>query len=91
MQAIMTKYHGPGNVRGARLSAMSEDGIRVYVDYPDQLNGPTCHWQAAAALCRKLGWSGRYIAGATPGGWVFVPAEGDVFHAPELEDAGGGK
>ena len=58
MQAIQTKYHGPTNVRGSRISATCAAG-RVVVDYDHALNNDQNHKRAAAALLRKLGWHDR--------------------------------
>jgi hypothetical protein len=53
MQAIVTKYVGPGNVRGARIIAKCEAG-RVSIPYPHELSGEAVHRAAAVALCDKL-------------------------------------
>ena len=58
MQAIQTKYHGPTDVKGSRISATCAAG-RVVVDYDHALNNDQNHKRAAAALLRKLGWVGR--------------------------------
>ncbi len=51
MKAIITKYHGPSNFMGARISAKDEDGNRVSISYPYELDGSDCHYKAAKALC----------------------------------------
>lgn len=73
MKAIETTYHGPGNVRGARIWARDLDGNRVSVPY-DHGAGSTedAHAVAAMALCAKMGWTGDFVAGATKRGYVFV-------------------
>jgi len=53
MQAIVTKYVGPGNVRGARIIAKCKAG-RVSIPYPHELSGEAVHRAAAVALCDKL-------------------------------------
>jgi hypothetical protein len=55
MQAIRTKYHGPGNVRGSRFSAQCDAG-RIYVPYDYALGVEENHKAACEALCVKLGW-----------------------------------
>ena len=55
MKAIVTKYHGPGNVRGSRISATDNNGNRVTVPYDHALSGEACHRVAFLALCAKLG------------------------------------
>ena len=59
----MTKYHGPGNVRGSRVSASDEDGNRVTLSWDDSLDSEGNHDAAAIALCRKMKWSGPLMRG----------------------------
>lgn len=80
-QAIETKYHGATDTKVSRISATSASGIKVYIDYPHELSGCDCHARAAEKLARKIGWlkqgeefSGKYIAGGTRAGYVFVQA-----------------
>jgi hypothetical protein len=56
MQAIVTKYHGPTDHKGARISATAEAG-RVVVAYDYSKNGEENHYFAALALIERLGWS----------------------------------
>ena len=72
MKAIVTKYHGPTDTRGARISATDEDGNRVTIGYPHELSGEAVHRAAAEALKAKMGWSGTLDAGAIKRGYVFV-------------------
>ena len=86
MQAIVTKYVGPGNVRGARIIAKCKAG-RVSIPYPHELSGEAVHRAAAVALCDKLDaktvtrwrfWDpAELIGGGLPGGdgyaFVFAP------------------
>jgi hypothetical protein len=67
-----TKYHGPGNVRGSRISARDEDGNRITISYPYELMTENAHTSAAVALCEKLGWSGTLARGSIGTGYVFV-------------------
>jgi hypothetical protein len=55
LQGIVTKYHGPTNSRGSRISATAAAG-RVYLGYNHSLNAEDNHWAAANALADKLGW-----------------------------------
>lgn len=55
MQAITTRYHGPTNTRGSRVSARCQAG-RVTLNWDDALNQDQNHDRAALALARKLGW-----------------------------------
>jgi hypothetical protein len=75
MKAIETKYHGPTNTRGARISATDGDGNRIYISYPYELSGEDVHRKAADALCRKMDWPGTLAGGATKRGYVFVFVE----------------
>lgn len=80
MKAIETKYHGPTDSKGARISASDMDNNRVYISYPHELSGADCHEAAARALMAKMGWAGEIIGGATKTGyaWVFVPGSWKV-------------
>ena len=79
MKAIETKYHGPTNTRGARISATDMDGNRISVPYPHEAQmGEAAHRVAAEALCRKMRWSGRLIGGAVKSGYAFVFADGET-------------
>lgn len=80
-QAIETKYHGPTDTKGARISATSAIGIKVYIGYPYELSGADCHARAAENLARKMEWlkpeeefESKYMAGGTRTGYVFVRA-----------------
>lgn len=55
MQAIQTKYHGPTNTRGSRITAKCAAGS-LTLGYDHSLNPDGNHKAAAEALCRKLGW-----------------------------------
>ena len=74
MQAITTRFHGPTDCKGPRISATSGGGHRVYIDVPDNMHSGSedTHGLAAVALCKKLGWTGRMVAGATRDGYAFV-------------------
>lgn len=75
MQAIITKYHGPTNVKGPRVSATAEAG-RVVLSWDHALNTDNNHAAAAHALRDKLGWKGAMIGGhlpqSNPGHMCFV-------------------
>ena len=74
MKAILTKYHGPTDTRGSRISATDSDGNRVSIPYPHELNSEEGHHKAAQALCDKMKWPGKLTGGGTKNGyaWVFV-------------------
>lgn len=78
LQAIVTKYHGPTNYKGSRISARAEAG-RVIVSYDYALNVDENHKSAAQALAERLGWTEAkgypaLVGGALPGnaGYCFV-------------------
>ena len=72
MKAIETKYHGPTDTRGSRITASDSDGNRVSIPYPYELSGEECHRKAARRLCQKMGWKGRLTGGALKSSYVFV-------------------
>ncbi len=63
MKAILTKYHGPGNVRGSRISATDSDGHRVSIKLESEWSMDEAHQIAARTLCAKMGWTGRLVSG----------------------------
>lgn len=76
MKAIRTKYIGPSNVKGSRLSATTgETGQRIIMTWDDALNSSDMHAKGARALADKFGWQGELIGGGFPDGtmvWVFA-------------------
>jgi hypothetical protein len=72
MKAIVTTFHGPTNTKGSRVSAQDMDGNRITISWSHVLNGEAAHAEAALALCKKLDWHGRLVAGAIVRGYVFV-------------------
>jgi hypothetical protein len=84
MKAITTKYHGPTNTRGSRITADDGDGNRITVSYDHSASmGADVHSQADIALCRKMNWKGELIAGATKDGYAFVFATSDRYMTEE--------
>jgi len=81
MKAITTRYHGPTDMRGARISAFDGDS-RVYIGYPPELSLEEAHRKAAERLCEKLQWTGHLVGGATKDGyvWVFCDVQGTHSH-----------
>lgn len=84
MKAISTRYHGPTNTRGARISATADGWGRVYVDLNDASSHEAARWPAVEALIRK-GYKYRrsreeFIAGTLANGdVVFVFANDHRF------------
>lgn len=79
---IFTKYHGPGNVKGSRISAHAPGWNlpRVYIPYPHEKSGAECHAEAVKALLKKAGKiGGFYRVESIPGGYAFMPDAGYQF------------
>lgn len=55
-QAIITKYIGPTNTKGARVKATNGDGIKTYVVWNHAKTTADNHKEAIATLRAKLGW-----------------------------------
>jgi hypothetical protein len=64
-QAIVTKYLGPTNVRGARIKATADAGS-ITLSWDHALNPERNHRAAAMALAEKYGWQGRFVGGGMP-------------------------
>lgn len=71
-QAITTKFHGPTNARGSRITARAAAG-RTTVSWDFGANQQANHAAAACALAEKLQWTGVWVSGGLPEG------TGDVF------------
>jgi hypothetical protein len=73
MQAIITKYIGPSNVKGVRIKATCQAGS-ITLSWDHALNADGNHCAAAKALAEKWGWNfGEWIGGQLPDGsnaWV---------------------
>ena len=52
-QAIVTRYYGPGNVRGSRIRATCDRGS-ITISYPDDVSGADCHAVAVRALLAEF-------------------------------------
>ncbi len=66
-QAIVTKYLGPTNFRGARVKASAQAGS-VTISWDHGLGVDENHAAAAKAFAEKMDWYGRYVAGGMPDG-----------------------
>jgi len=100
MLAIETRFIGPTNLKGSRISARvmetarpCEPTRRLIVECQDQLGIEANHRAAAKQLIARLGWDqpngyGEWVVGATDTGYVFVC---DTRHGQDrLEPAAGG-
>lgn len=72
LQAITTKYIGPGNVRGSRLKVECA-AKTIFVEWEPSLGVDDNHEAAARALASKLGWKAEWFHGVLKDGrHVFV-------------------
>ena len=72
MQAIVTKYIGPSNVKGSRVKAACQAGS-IFLNWDDALDSDHNHCAAAKALATKREWFGHWVGGGLPDGsiaWV---------------------
>jgi len=72
MKAIITKYIGATNTKGARIKAYDMDNNSITIPYPYNLSGIAVYQKAAIALKDKMGWNGEIVGGGIKGGYVFV-------------------
>lgn len=89
LQAIVTKYLGPTNVRGSRVKAtasarsitLGKATASVTLGWDHSLNSEQNHARAAKALAEKLEWHGHWHAGGMPNdsGYVFVCSTSSFF------------
>lgn len=80
---IITKFHGPTNVKGARYSAADQNGHRITLAMDHELSDCQNHDRAALALCLKMGWTDdvRMVRGHLKGSsnvYVFDEPRGRV-------------
>jgi hypothetical protein len=78
MKAILTRYHGPSNVKGARISASDSDKNRVVLSWDHALDSAENHARAAKTLCEKMNWRGEMIGGGLHNGdmaWTFANSD----------------
>ena len=72
LQAIETKYHGPTNTLGSRVSAKAEAG-RIILEWDDSKNSDENHEIAARMLQQKFGWDNVIVGGGFSDRRVWVP------------------
>ena len=62
MQAIITTYHGPTNVRGTRITARADKlNVRISISRHAYDRVEEAHAAAAVAFCRRMEWNGKLI------------------------------
>lgn len=75
-QAIVCRYHGPTNTRGARVSARAQAG-RLTLAWDDALDPAGNFARVARAFAGDKGWPGTMAGGFLPdGSCVFVFTDG---------------
>ena len=89
-QAIHTKYHGPTNTKGARISATARAG-KITVEWDHSLSERGNHREAARALAGTLGWVaphyGPLAGGCLPdGSYAFVLLDPPAAHYGPVKD-----
>ena len=57
-QSIITKYHGPTDSMGARISVRSQAGRRYYA-WDHALDVNDNHYAAAKTYAESMGWLGK--------------------------------
>ncbi len=67
VRVLITRYHGPTNTRGSRVSARVPSGRRVTLGWDYSLGEAENHDRAACALASELGWNPPTMAGNLPG------------------------
>ena len=77
-QTITTKYHGPTNTKGSRVSATTSSGVRIYRRVDNAYTVDENHFMAAEELKKKLEWKGIMHAGGLKTGYVFVFQGGGI-------------
>lgn len=81
--AMESRYHGPTNTRGARISVrrMERPCQAVFYSYSGLASsGKACyeselHREAVEDYAKKKGWAGTLVAGGTARGYVWVWVE----------------
>lgn len=81
--AIVTKYHGPSNVRGARISVKLDGYPRKVYGYDHAASNP--YARAAEDYANLHGLKGGWVEGAMPGNvrvFVKMQTETGIPYAP---------
>ena len=72
MKAISTKYIPASNYLGSRIAASDEDGNRIVMSWNGDLDSIGNSKMAATTLLKKMKWTGKWVAGGTKNGFVWV-------------------
>lgn len=71
LQAIVTRYKGPTNVRGSRLIVTAQCG-RMIISWDHSLTTEDNHRAAAEAFAARWGWTDILRGGALPDGHSYA-------------------
>ena len=71
MQAIRTRYFGPTDTKGSRISAKNRSRT-IYISYDHALDVIDNHRAAARELKRLMQWGGDMVGGIFYGDWYWV-------------------
>ena len=84
-QAIVTKYYGPTNSKGARIKASCEAGS-IWFGYASRHTSDKNHALAVLKLIKKLEWKGNYTIAGLPNstGCVAVDHSGSWDNGQEV-------
>ena len=70
---VRTKYHGPTNHRGSRISVThAQGGKRIYVEWDYSLGLAENHCHAVQVYLDHMEWEGAWRAGADDTGYYAV-------------------
>lgn len=76
LQAIQTKFYGPGNVQGAKVIARAGAG-RMTMAWDHSKNPEDNHRLAARMFAQKYNWEGELVTGVLhDGSYVHVFSKG---------------
>ena len=77
MKTIQTKYLPPTYTQGERFKAYNFDsGVSITTLKDKSISERLNHVKIAMDLATQLGWTGRYVAGNTKDGMVWVNSDG---------------
>ena len=69
---ILTRYHGPTEAKGARVSASAEGLGRISRAFDHALNDRANHVALAQEFARNLSLEGQWFGVSTPQGYLFT-------------------
>lgn len=67
VRILVTRYHGPTNTRGSRVSARVPSGRRLTLSWDYSMGTEANHERVACELAEIMGWDPPTMAGNLPG------------------------